>query len=213
MALEEMAAFFDARADGYEAHMLKNVAGSDRFYRETIQALPVKPGMRLLDLGCGTGLELDELFRLCPDAVVTGVDLSARMLDELKKKHAARALTLIQGDYFNVPFPGPFDAAVSVETMHHFEADRKLALYRKIAAALTPGGAYVETDFVAENDAFEAECLAGMRSVVQEKTAGFYHIDIPMTVGHQLALMREAFSSAELIWQGGSTAIIRAVRA
>ena len=146
--------FFDARADGYEAHMRKNVAGSDRFYRETITALPIKPGMRLLDLGCGTGLELDELFRLCPDAVVTGIDLSNGMLDALTEKHAGRALTLIQGDYFAVPFPGPFDAAVSVETMHHFEADKKLELYQKIAAALTPGGVYVETDFVAGDDAF-----------------------------------------------------------
>ena len=213
MALEEMAAFFDARVDGYEAHMRKNVAGSDRFYRETIASLPLKPGMRLLDLGCGTGLELDELYRLCPDAVVTGIDLSSGMLDALQRKHAGRALTLIRGDYFASPFPGPFDAAVSVETMHHFEADKKLSLYKKIAAALMPGGVYVETDFVAVNDAFEAECLNGMRQVAADKPAGFFHIDIPMTVEHQLALMREAFASAELIWQGGSTAIIRAIKA
>ena len=32
MPLEEMAAFFDARVDGYETHMRKNVAGSGVFY-------------------------------------------------------------------------------------------------------------------------------------------------------------------------------------
>jgi tRNA (cmo5U34)-methyltransferase len=84
MPFEEMAAFFDARVDGYEAHMMRNVSGSDRFYLETVRALPLKPGMRLLDLGCGTGLELDALFPLCPDARVTGIDLSRGMLDALE---------------------------------------------------------------------------------------------------------------------------------
>ena len=66
MTFEEMAAFFDARVDGYEAHMLKNVAGSDRFYDEMVRALPVSPGMRLLDLGCGTGLELGRALSAQP---------------------------------------------------------------------------------------------------------------------------------------------------
>ena len=210
MPLEEMAAFFDARADGYEAHMLQNVFGSDRFYVETVKALPLKPGLKLLDLGCGTGLELDALFSRVPDARVTGIDLSRAMLDALTKKHAGRALALIQGDYFAAPFPGPFDAAVSVETMHHFEAEAKLKLYRKIAASLAPGGCYVETDFIAPDDAFESGCLEGLRSVAPDQPAGFYHIDIPMTAGHQLALLRQAFLSAELLWQEGSTAIFRA---
>ena len=210
MPFEEMAAFFDARADGYEAHMIGNVFGSDRFYVKTVEALPLKPGLRVLDLGCGTGLELDALFSRCPDARVTGIDLSRGMLDALEAKHAGRALTLIQGDYFQTRFPGPFDAALSVETMHHFEAEAKLTLYRKIATALAPGGVYVETDFIARDDAFEADCLSGLRSAVPDKPAGFYHIDIPMTTGHLLDLMRQAFPSAELLYQEGSTAILRA---
>ena len=210
MQLEEMAAFFDARVGGYEAHMMQNVTGSERFYWETVKALPLKPGMRLLDLGCGTGLELDRLFPLCPDARVTGIDLSRAMLDALQTKHAGRALTLIQGDYFAVPFPGPFDAAVSVETMHHFEAEAKLRLFRKIAASLAPGGCYVECDFIAPDDAFETNCLEGLRSVAPNKPAGYYHIDIPMTPEHELALLRQAFSTAELLWQVDSTAIFRA---
>ena len=210
MRLEEMAAFFDARADGYEAHMLSDVSGSDRFYSETVRALPLKPGMKLLDPGCGIGLELDPLFALCPDAWVTGIDLSDHMLDALRKKHAGHSLTLVQGDCFAVPFPGLFDAAVSVEAMHHFEAAAKLRLYRKIAAALAPGGVYVEIDFVAGDEAFEKCCLEGLRSTVPDRPAGFYHIDIPMTVGYQLNLMREAFSRAELVWREGSTAIFRA---
>ena len=210
MPFEEMAAFFDARVNGYENHMMQNVTGSDRFYLETVKALPLKPGMRLLDLGCGTGLELDRLFPLCPDARVTGIDLSRGMLEALQRKHPGRALALIQGDYFTVPFPGPFDAAVSVETMHHFEAEAKLDLYRKIALSLAPGGSYVECDFVASDDAFEANCLAGLHMAAADRPAGFYHIDIPVTPAHVLTLLRQAFSGAELLWQEDQTAIFRA---
>ncbi len=199
MPLEEMAAFFDARVDGYETHMRKNVAGSGVFYAETARALPLAPGLKLLDLGCGTGLELDEVFRLCPDARVTGIDLSSRMLAALRQKHAGRSLTLIQGDCLALPFPGPFHAAVSVEAMHHFDRETKVRLYRKIAAALAPGGVYVETDFIAEDDAFERSCLDGLRRAVPDRPAGFYHVDIPMTPEHQLALLDEAFKGAEML--------------
>lgn len=57
--LEEMDAFFTRRLDGYEAHMLAHWADD---YKNLADALP--PGAkRILDLGCGTGLELDEIFR------------------------------------------------------------------------------------------------------------------------------------------------------
>ena len=39
-----------------------------------------------LDLGCGTGLELEEYFRYNPEADITGIDLSDAMLKVLKQK-------------------------------------------------------------------------------------------------------------------------------
>ncbi|WP_367355490.1 trans-aconitate 2-methyltransferase [Atribacter sp.] len=42
--------------------------------------------VNLLDLGCGTGLELDEIFKIRPNIKVTGVDLSKAMLGILNKK-------------------------------------------------------------------------------------------------------------------------------
>ena len=51
MELEYMGAFFDARVDGYEEHMMQYVDGADRYYEVTAQMLPLRPGMKLLDLG------------------------------------------------------------------------------------------------------------------------------------------------------------------
>ena len=42
----------------------------------------------LLDLGCGTGLELDRVFARWPELAVTGVDLCAAMLEKLREKQA-----------------------------------------------------------------------------------------------------------------------------
>jgi predicted acetyltransferase len=57
--LEEMSAFFNFRADTYDNHMLDDL-GLDEFY-EAIAACFNAPLKRLLDLGCGTGLELERL--------------------------------------------------------------------------------------------------------------------------------------------------------
>ena len=86
MFLEKMDAFFEARLVGYEEHMLKNIQSAEEFYPFTAEQLPDAPGTAVLDLGCGTGLELEFYFKRNPTAVVTGIDLSAGMLAELERK-------------------------------------------------------------------------------------------------------------------------------
>lgn len=69
--LETMSGFFDRRVDSYEDHMRPWRA----YYRWLGELIPAQ-AETLLDLGCGTGLELDEIFRLHPDIRVTGIDLA-----------------------------------------------------------------------------------------------------------------------------------------
>lgn len=59
--LETMSGFFDRRVDSYEDHMRPWRA----YYRWLGELIPAQ-AETLLDLGCGTGLELDEIFRLPP---------------------------------------------------------------------------------------------------------------------------------------------------
>ena len=73
--LETMSGFFDRRVDSYEDHMRPWRA----YYRWLGELIPAQ-AETLLDLGCGTGLELDEIFRLHPDIRVTGIDLAPGML-------------------------------------------------------------------------------------------------------------------------------------
>ena len=145
--LEKMGAFFEARLDGYDRHMMTNIESAEEFYPFTARCLPGEPGAKILDLGCGTGLELGEYFALNPTARVTGIDLAAGMLRALEKKFPERDMTLICGSYFDVPFGDGFDGAVSVESLHHFTKEEKIPLYRKLREALKEGSAFILTDY------------------------------------------------------------------
>ena len=119
--LEKMDTFFEARLNGYEAHMLNAIESAELFYPFTAECLPDAPGVNILDLGCGTGLELDWFFRRNPLARVTGIDLSKGMLAVLHRKYPEKDMCLIRGSYFDIPLGVcVFDAAVSVESLHHF---------------------------------------------------------------------------------------------
>ena len=215
--LEEMSAFFEARLDLYDQHMLGDVANARELYAFTAQALPAKEGCRLLDLGCGTGLELEFYFPLCPTAQVTGIDLSQRMLSRLGEKFPEKDLTLLQGSYFDVPLgENVFDAAVSVESLHHFTKEEKIPLYAKVRAALKEGGYFLLTDYFSlseEEERRRRETLLALKKAQGLGDDQFYHYDTPLTVGHEAeALERAGFSRVEIVNQWGPTYAIRAVK-
>lgn len=213
--LEKMGEFFDSRLDGYEEHQLTAIESAQEFYPFTAGLLPLYSGAQILDLGCGTGLELDYYFALNPDARVAGIDLAEGMLAVLKNKHGGRGVTLINGSYFEVPFGEDcFDAAVSVESLHHFTKSEKIPLYRKLQKALRSGGYFILTDYFAPSDEEE---IALRRELIRLKAeqgitdSEFYHYDTPLTVAHETEALTEAgFSSVEVLGKWGATYTIKA---
>ena len=213
--LEEMSAFFEARLKGYEEHMLACIEGAEAFYPFTASLLPGIPGAAVLDLGCGTGLELEWYFRRNPTARVTGIDLSAGMLEALRQKPFGPKLTLIQGSYFDVPLgENVFDGAVSVESLHHFTKEEKTGLYARLHRALKPGGYFIFTDYFAPTEALERLYRAEyLRLRADQPTDVFYHYDTPLTVAHETEALRMAgFSRVEEVAQWENTYTLRATK-
>ena len=212
--LEKMGAFFEARLDGYDEHMLTNIESAREFYPFTARQLPKEPGARILDLGCGTGLELAEYFALNPGAKVTGIDLASGMLRALEEKFPGKDITLICGSYFDVPFGEGFDGAVSVESLHHFTKEEKIPLYRKLRNALKPGGFFILTDYFSLSDEEERWHRAELLRLKAEQgiTDGeFYHYDTPLTVAHETeALLAAGFSAVEVLDSWGPTFTLKA---
>ena len=208
--LEEMSAFFNARADSYDNHMLDDL-GLDEFY-EAIADCFSKPVTRLLDLGCGTGLEFERLYEKFPNMEVTGIDLSQEMLNKLASKHPGKKLHLICGSYFDEGFGGLYDHVLSTYSLHHFSEESKLQLYKKIHAAIEPEGIFVFGDCTVPTMERQQELLALNEMKRQEQGISegeFYHFDTPFTAETEMRLLKMAgFSSAEVVRQWENTTII-----
>lgn len=94
--LEKMGEFFSKRLDGYEEHQLNAIDGAREFYPFTASLLPMQNAATVLDLGCGTGLELGYYFKLNPTAKITGIDIAEDMLIALKEKFSEKAINIMQ---------------------------------------------------------------------------------------------------------------------
>ena len=213
--LEKMGAFFEARLSGYEEHQLTSIDSAREFYPFTAGCLPQTAGPDILDLGCGTGLELGYYFETVPSARITCVDLSPGMLEVLRRKFPDRALTLIAGSYFDLPFEeGAFDAAVSVESLHHFTKDEKIPLYTKVRNALKPEGYYILTDYFApseEEEVFHRRRLLEIKRAENIADDEFYHYDTPLTIEHETeALLDAGFSDVQVLDSWGNTSTLKA---
>lgn len=215
--LERMNIFFENRITGYDEHMLTNIEGAAEFYKFTAEQLPMKSKSEVLDLGCGTGLELEEYFSLNPHAHITGIDLSKSMLSALAAKFPDKELNLINDSYFDVPLEkGKYTAAVSVESLHHFTEEQKLSLYKKLFCALKNDGYFILTDYFADTELLEKEYFENLQRLKEEQNITddeFYHYDTPLTVEHEIQILKEAgFTNVEILKNWRATYTLRAKR-
>ena len=215
--LERMSDFFEARLDGYDEHMLTNIESADEFYPFTARQLPDDASAHVLDLGCGTGLELEEYLALNPSAKITGIDLSEGMLGELKRKFADKNITLLLGSYFDLPLGNEvYNAAVSVESLHHFTKEQKVKLYTKLRKSLHNSGYFILTDYFSLSDKEEImhrQALLTLKSEQGIEDDEIYHYDTPLTVEHEKeALLEAGFSSVEVLKNWGATYTIKACK-
>ena len=194
---EEMSGFFTKREEGYDEHMMRFAP----CYDVTASHIP-SDCETLLDLGCGTGLELDALDRICkkenrPFPRVTGIDLTKALVEQLYRKHPDKDITVKIGSYFEIPLGHEvFDCAVSVESLHHFSPDEKLPLFRRVLDALKPGGLFLLCDYYActqeEVDMCEEHWRVRRAMNKDVSDTDFVHVDRPQLPYREAADLRKA---------------------
>jgi len=121
------------------AHRTVEAAGPEAAF--AAQCLELRPGSRLLDLGCGNGRHLVHLRRETPN--VAGLDFSAELLG-MARELLGREASLVRGDMRRVPFGGGFDAVTNFFTSFgYFKTNGEdLAVLREVARVLIPGGRF-----------------------------------------------------------------------
>jgi ubiquinone/menaquinone biosynthesis C-methylase UbiE len=131
-------------------------------------ALALAPGDRVLDVGCGTGVDLAPMLEgVLPGGSVTGVDVSELAVAEVNRRFGAEAgIEAVVGDVQALPFPdAAFQACRADRTLQHVE--RPDAALAELHRVLAPGGRLVVletlTELAADGDAARHPAVAAAR--------------------------------------------------
>ncbi|MEQ8370589.1 MAG: class I SAM-dependent methyltransferase [Alphaproteobacteria bacterium] len=111
--------------------------------RRIIDHFGLKPGDRVLDIGCAKGFLVRDLMAECPGLTATGLDISHYALTHAHPDVAGR---LLRSTAHRLPFAdGAFDAAICINTVHNLDQDLCLAALREIER-VAPERGFVQVD-------------------------------------------------------------------
>jgi ubiquinone/menaquinone biosynthesis C-methylase UbiE len=122
----------------------------ERFKRRLIELAQIRPGYRVLDLGCGTGTLTVMVKQAHPNSEVTGLDGDPQILTIARRKAAQAGLpiTFDEGMAYQLPYPdASFDRVLSSMVFHHLTTQDKERTLAEIHRVLKPDGELHLADF------------------------------------------------------------------
>lgn len=128
---------FDHIAEHYDKHAIVSQKLAEGLFSR-LDFIKMDP-QNVLDLGTGTGAALSELLARYPDAKITAIDQSPRMLEQAKHKVDDPRITWVCADFFENPLPGQtFDLIFANDILPWVNSIA--GFFQRCLAALNPEG-------------------------------------------------------------------------
>jgi SAM-dependent methyltransferase len=106
-----------------------------------VHVLGIHPGARILEIGCGRGIALPVISRLCRPSRLVGVDIDDSLLCEAAANTMDIDVELIRADARELPFPDEaFGVVIDFGTCYHIS--HAADAMSEIARVLAPGGLF-----------------------------------------------------------------------
>jgi ubiquinone/menaquinone biosynthesis C-methylase UbiE len=110
---------------------------------DMVEHFNLKPGDRILDVGCAKGFLVKDLLKVCPGLEAFGLDISEYALKKCEPEVVGR---LHLGNATKLPFPdNSFQAVISLNTVHNLERFELITALSEIER-LAPSRGFVQVD-------------------------------------------------------------------
>lgn len=112
--------------------------------RDIIHHFDLKPGDRVLDVGCAKGFLVKDLMSVCPGLEVFGLDISDYAITHCEPEVVGR---LHVGDARTLPFPdNSFDCVLSINTLHNFQRPNVVEAVAEIQRVCKGSKSFIQVD-------------------------------------------------------------------
>ncbi|MCK5682529.1 class I SAM-dependent methyltransferase [bacterium] len=121
-----------------------------RFIQSSVKSLGIQPGDRVLDLGCGTGRNLELMMHFAKyEGEYFGIDIGEEMLAQAKKRFRGRSNVSLKLASILEPYPieGALDHVTTSFVLHGFSHEQRQDIAKNAAAHLKSGGIFSFLDW------------------------------------------------------------------
>lgn len=223
--MEAVKAHFEGEAGGFDGIIAKTIPRYGEMQGALVSAMPSPPEAEIdvTDLGCGTGSLAWAVREAFPNARITCVDISEKMLAASRRRLGDRNTSYVLMDFSDYHFGSMQDAVVSSLALHHLEAADRLPFFDRIFRSLKKGGVFLNADIMLTGGAqWQRLCLRKWkafleqsltRGEVKDLIARYRAEDRPVPLPEDLErLRRSGFRKPDVLWKNYGFAVYGAMK-